>query len=320
MTGHGAFHRRMEVSRERRYVLRRAFIGAAALLALVYAVAATVNAVDAIGAAEGDGDVPSAARTVDDGRGVRSGDGDAADDADGTETGGKDGADGASDGASDGGAGDDAGGGADASSDDPYGIDAVHAADATAQPLTDAQRASIMERASAVAEASGNGVTAFTYCIAANGDVGSTVAFANTVYETLNDPRGWPRAGAVFTQVADDACVGADMAIILAQAERMTDYSEGCSTEYSCRVGDDVIVNADRWNGGTDAWLGAGGTLARYRTMVINHEVGHRLGHIDNETWCTAPGAAAPLMQEQSMDLDGCVGNEWPLEDELWIA
>ena len=33
-----------------------------------------------------------------------------------------------------------------------------------------------------------------------------------------------------------------------------------------------VIINDDRWNSGTDVWMSGGGDLARYRTMVINHE------------------------------------------------
>ncbi|SPU24161.1 membrane protein [Bifidobacterium adolescentis] len=93
----------------------------------------------------------------------------------------------------------------------------------------------------------------------------------------------------------------------------MTSFSPSCSVEYSCRVDNNVIVNDDRWNGGTQQWLAAGGNLARYRTMVINHEVGHRLGHIDNETTCAGEGQLAPLMQEQSMHLDGCKVNEYPL-------
>ena len=100
----------------------------------------------------------------------------------------------------------------------------------------------------------------------------------------------------------------------------MTSFSPSCSVEYSCRVDNNVIVNDDRWNGGTQQWLAAGGNLARYRTMVINHEVGHRLGHIDNETTCAGEGQLAPLMQEQSMHLDGCKANEYPLDSELWIG
>ena len=98
----------------------------------------------------------------------------------------------------------------------------------------------------------------------------------------------------------------------------MQTFDSGCSAEYSCRVGDNVIINLDRWNGGIGNWMEAGGNLARYRTMVINHEVGHALGHIDNETTCAGAGKPAPLMQEQSMHLDGCTVNEWPLDDELW--
>ena len=44
------------------------------------------------------------------------------------------------------------------------------------------------------------------------------------------------------------------------------------------------------------------------------------LGHIDNETTCAGEGQLAPLMQEQSMHLDGCKVNEYPLDSELWIG
>ena len=84
--------------------------------------------------------------------------------------------------------------------------------------------------------------------------------------------------------------------------------------------GNDVVINVDRWNNATEGWLNAGGTVSRYRTMVINHEVGHRLGHLDNELTCPAVNQPAPLMQQQSMDLLGCVPNEWPLDEELWVS
>ena len=141
-----------------------------------------------------------------------------------------------------------------------------------------------------------------------------TSPMPSTVF--INDERGWPRAGATFVQGAEGNC---DFNIVLSEAQYMTTFSSGCSTEYSCRVGENVIINDDRWNGGTDAWLSAGGNMARYRVMVINHEVGHRLGHTDNETPCAGAGQSAPLMQEQSMHLDGCTTNEYPLDNELWI-
>jgi len=79
------------------------------------------------------------------------------------------------------------------------------------------------------------------------------------------------------------------------------------------------VINLDRWNGMSDSWIAAGGDLLSYRQMVINHEVGHRLGHRDNETVCSAPGAPAPIMQQQSIDLRGCAMNPWPLSSELWF-
>ena len=194
----------------------------------------------------------------------------------------------------------------------------------TPEPLTADERADILAKAEQTASESGNGVITYTYCVASRGEVGDLTEFANTVFSTLNDPRGWPRAGAVFqeNEGADpntdpNAC---SMTLTLAAADQMTSFSTECSDEYSCRVGNDVIINIDRWSNATEGWLQAGGTVERYRTMVINHEVGHRLGHLDNELTCPAVNQPAPLMQQQSMDLLGCVPNEWPLDEELWVS
>ena len=194
----------------------------------------------------------------------------------------------------------------------------------TPEPLTADERADILAKAEQTASESGNGVITYTYCVASRGEVGDLTEFANMVFSTLNDPRGWPRAGAVFqeNEGADpntdpNAC---SMTLTLAAADQMTSFSTECSDEYSCRVGNDVVINVDRWNNATEGWLNAGGTVERYRTMVINHEVGHRLGHLDNELTCPAVNQPAPLMQQQSMDLLGCVPNEWPLDEELWVS
>lgn len=194
----------------------------------------------------------------------------------------------------------------------------------TPEPLSADERSAILAKAEQTASESGNGLITYTYCVASKGEVGDLTEFANTVFSTLNDPRGWPRAGAVFqeNEGADpntdpNAC---SMTLTLAAADQMTSFSTECSDEYSCRVGNDVIINVDRWNNATESWLNAGGTVERYRTMVINHEVGHRLGHLDNELTCPAVNQPAPLMQQQSMDLLGCVPNEWPLDEELWVS
>lgn len=191
----------------------------------------------------------------------------------------------------------------------------------TVQPaLTDQSRAQILAGAQATATASGKRVRQYSYCVSTKGDVGGADVqqqFENIIFRTLNDSRGWPRAGATFTYSADSG--HCDFVVYLAQPSLMTTFSGNCSDQYSCRVGNDVIVNEARWNGATVQMLQAGMSLDRYRSMVINHEVGHRLGHIDNEVTCPAPNAMAPLMQEQSMDLRGCTPNEWPTDSELWI-
>ena len=48
--------------------------------------------------------------------------------------------------------------------------------------------------------------------------------------------------------------------------------------------------------------------------MVVNHETGHWLGF--GHSNCSSPGAAAAVMQQQSMGMQGCTPNPWPLAGE----
>lgn len=183
------------------------------------------------------------------------------------------------------------------------------------KPFSQAQRREILEKAQQTAAASGKPRHEYHYCVSTKGSVDDTGEFGRTVYATLNDSRGWPRAGLTFVESGSSKC---DMTYILAAAEYMKSFSSLCSSQYSCRVGNQVIINYDRWREPTDSWLKGGGNLANYRTMVINHETGHRLDHRDNETVCQQAGEPAPLMQQQSISLRGCTINEWPLDSELW--
>lgn len=134
--------------------------------------------------------------------------------------------------------------------------------------------------------------------------------FAAQANATLNDSRGWASIGISFQQVSS----GGSFNLVLAEASRVGQYA-GCSAEWSCRSGSSVLINDDRWSGGTAAWNNGDGGIRDYRHMVVNHEVGHWLGHGHED--CSGAGNAAPVMQQQSIDLQGCRFNPWPLSHEL---
>ena len=71
----------------------------------------------------------------------------------------------------------------------------------------------------------------YHYCVSTKGSVGDTGEFGRTVYATLNDSRGWPRAGLTFVESGSSKC---DMTYILAAAEYMKSFSSLCSSQYSC--------------------------------------------------------------------------------------
>lgn len=154
-----------------------------------------------------------------------------------------------------------------------------------------------------------------TYDVTTRGTITASLAeFKNQANATLNDPRGWSRMGVAFQEVAS----GGTFTLVLAEASQLPTFSSGCSSDYSCRAGRYVVINQDRWLYATASWNQAGGTLRDYRHMVVNHETGHWLGH-DHEA-CGGAGQSAPVMQQQSIGLNGCQFNPWPLTSELWSS
>lgn len=151
------------------------------------------------------------------------------------------------------------------------------------------------------------------YSVTTKGVIRANLAeFRTQANATLNDPRGWARMGVSFHEVAE----GGMFTLVLSEASQMTSFSPGCGAEYSCRAGRYVIINQDRWLGATASWNQAGGSLRDYRHMVVSHEVGHWLGH--GHSQCGGVGQLAPVMQQQSINLQGCRFNPWPLDTELW--
>lgn len=152
-----------------------------------------------------------------------------------------------------------------------------------------------------------------TYDVTTRGSITADIGtFKAQAAETYADSRGWSRLGVSFKEVT----TGGDFTLMLAEASQVSTFGYPCDNEYSCRVGRYVIINQDRWQGATTSWNNAGGDLRNYRNMVINHETGHWLGH--DHTYCSGPGQAASVMQQQSINLGGCKFNPWPLDSEIW--
>ena len=172
-----------------------------------------------------------------------------------------------------------------------------------------------------VVEGSGSGAIAtssqvVTYDVGTRGEVqGSLAEFEALVEETLNDERGWMRAHVRFEKVSSNAMMHV---ILAAPAEVEAAAPGGCSAELSCRVGSLVLINDDRWMEGSESYNALGLAIEDYRQMVINHEVGHFLGH-DHIMVCGTQSGLAPVMLQQSTGLRGCLPNKWPLPNELWV-
>jgi hypothetical protein len=148
-----------------------------------------------------------------------------------------------------------------------------------------------------------------TYSVAVDGAVVSDVSdFAATAARILGSPRGWRDAGIEFVQVPS----GGDFTLVLANPRQVENYDPVCSWLWSCQAGRYVVINDIRWAYGSPAWPGE---LDWYRSMVVNHETGHWLGL--GHAYCSGPGQLAPVMQQQSINMQGCAINPWPLKWEI---
>ncbi|WP_433494329.1 DUF3152 domain-containing protein [Micromonospora sp. CA-248089] len=134
--------------------------------------------------------------------------------------------------------------------------------------------------------------------------------FAATVDAVLGDPRSWIASGDLRVQRVPEAAA-ADFTVYLATpvtSERMCAEGGLRTDRYtSCRLPGRVVLNLARWMTAVPDY---GAPLEVYRTYVINHEVGHEFGELHQA--CPEPGAPAPVMQQQTYGLDGCLPNAWP--------
>ncbi|MEU4878988.1 DUF3152 domain-containing protein [Streptomyces althioticus] len=139
--------------------------------------------------------------------------------------------------------------------------------------------------------------------------------FAEAVHRTLNDRRSWAHDGLAFERIETG---DAEFVITLASPGTTADWcaKSGLDTtedNVSCdsAATERVMINAYRWARGAETY---GDKMFAYRQMLINHEIGHRLGH--NHVTCDKDGDLAPVMQQQTkfLEYDGisCRPNAWP--------
>jgi hypothetical protein len=138
-------------------------------------------------------------------------------------------------------------------------------------------------------------------------------AFADAVTRTLLDPRrGWTGAGGRLSlQRVDSGQI--DIRVTLA-TPAMTDRL--CAPLHTAGFADcfnkgRAVINIDRWTQGTVPYAG---DLAGYRDYLVNHEVGHGLGHVHKH--CPGPGRASFVMMQQTGTTFGCRRQPWPRASE----
>jgi hypothetical protein len=134
---------------------------------------------------------------------------------------------------------------------------------------------------------------------------------ADTIASILGDPRGWGGTGRLSFQRVSSGPVR--FRVVLANPSTVDRLCAPLITGgiYSCGMYGRAVLNILRWRRGAPAFHG---DLTKYRRYLVNHEVGHLLGH--GHTSCPAAGARAPVMMQQTKGVGACRPNGWPLEWE----
>jgi hypothetical protein len=143
----------------------------------------------------------------------------------------------------------------------------------------------------------------------------SAASVASVVDSTLAGSRGWTNEGWSFQRVASGAV---DMVVRVATQGTVDRLCNSVGSQVSCRNGQYVVLHVNRWKQGVPDYAG---DVASYRILVVNHEVGHRLGHAGHPK-CPGPGMPEPVMMQVYFEgLAPCVKNVWPYaEDGTYIG
>lgn len=137
------------------------------------------------------------------------------------------------------------------------------------------------------------------------------VEFAAAVDRILFDPRGWLGPGSRITLLRVDQ-PPFDFMVTLAKPRTVDRLCLPLHTasRVSCENRGRSVINWLRWSTSSPYW----GDRTKYRRYLINHEVGHSLGH--GHRFCGGRGQVAPVMQQQTGPAAPCIHAQWPKQVE----
>ncbi|MDQ3619420.1 MAG: DUF3152 domain-containing protein [Actinomycetota bacterium] len=136
--------------------------------------------------------------------------------------------------------------------------------------------------------------------------------FATKVQNILFDRRSWIRSKTFSLKRVDSSPAAFRVTLATRSTTDRLCYPLPTNGSYSCWNGSRAVINVWRWRNGAKSY---GDHLKGYRRYLINHEVGHGLGHSHRN--CPRQGDKAPVMLQQTIGLQGCRRNPWPKHAEL---
>jgi hypothetical protein len=138
------------------------------------------------------------------------------------------------------------------------------------------------------------------------------IRFAKKVQKILFDRRSWIRSRTFSLRRVESEPAAFRVTLATRATTDRLCYPLPTNGSYSCWNGSRAVINVWRWRNGAKSY---GAHLKGYRRYLINHEVGHGLGHSHRN--CPRAGDKAPVMLQQTIGLQGCRRNPWPKHSEL---
>jgi hypothetical protein len=132
-------------------------------------------------------------------------------------------------------------------------------------------------------------------------------AFARAIEHILFAPIGWLGSGSDLSLQRVDR-PPFDFRVTLAKPRTVDRLCLPLHTagRVSCENRGRSVINWLRWSTGSPWWT----SRRSYRRYLINHEVGHSLGH--PHRYCSRRGGVAPVMQQQTGPPTPCLHGSWP--------